>query len=104
MAGEVDVVAVKAKLNASGSYRFDVTLRHADQGWDHYADKWEVLTVDGKLLVRRVLLHPHVNEQPFTRSLGGVKIPNGINSVIVRGHDKIHASGGMDMKVKLPGR
>ena len=34
-AGEVDVEAVSFKQATDGSYRFDVTLRHADAGWDH---------------------------------------------------------------------
>ena len=67
LAGEVEVVSAKARSAGKDSFRFDVTLRHADAGWAHYADNWEVLTLDGKLLGRRVLLHPHDNEQPFTR-------------------------------------
>ena len=46
-----------------------VTLAHPDTGWDHYADGWEVVTGDGTSLGLRVLAHPHVDEQPFTRSL-----------------------------------
>ena len=46
-----------------------VTLSHPDTGWDHYADGWEVLAADGTRLGLRTLLHPHVTEQPFTRSL-----------------------------------
>ena len=46
-----------------------VTLAHPDSGWDHYADGWEVVSDDGASLGLRVLAHPHVNEQPFTRSL-----------------------------------
>lgn len=103
-AGEVDVINAKASLSSSGAYRFDVTLRHADQGWKHYADKWQILTVDGKQLGERVLLHPHVNEQPFTRSLGGVRIPAGIKSVLIRGSDKVHGIGGKVIKITLPGR
>ncbi len=48
--------------------RFDVTLTHPDTGWDHYADGWRVEDADGVILGTRVLGHPHVNEQPFTRS------------------------------------
>ncbi len=54
---------------------FDVTLSHPDTGWDHYADGWRVLDMQGNVLGVRVLHHPHVNEQPFTRSLGGISIP-----------------------------
>ena len=103
-AGEVTVVDAKAFKSRDNTYRFDVTLRHGDQGWKHYADNWEVLTVNGAVLGKRVLLHPHVNEQPFTRSLGGVRIPQGIKEVIIRGHDKIHKNGGKELKLVLPGR
>jgi len=64
--------------------RFDVTLSHPDTGWDHYADGWEVLDADGNSLGLRVLVHPHVAEQPFTRSLSGVSVPDGAPFVYVR--------------------
>lgn len=106
MAGEVDVVAAKARLvRSSGGtavWRFDVTLRHADAGWKHYADNWEILKLDGTLLGRRVLAHPHDNEQPFTRSLGGVKIRSSTQKVRVRGHDKVHGYGGKELVIDLP--
>ena len=101
-AGEVDVEAVKVERSGNGAYRFDVTLRHADEGWDHYADRWDVVAPDGAVLGSRVLLHPHDTEQPFTRSLDGVAIPDGIKSVIIRGHDKVHELGGKEMSVELP--
>ena len=101
-AGEVDVVNVAVKANAAGVYRFDVTLRHADEGWDHYADRWEIRDGEGTVLATRVLAHPHVDEQPFTRSLGGVKIPAGLNRVTVAAHDSQHGYGGSEMSVDLP--
>lgn len=61
-----------------------VTLSHPDTGWDHYADGWEVLDKDGNSLGLRVLAHPHVNEQPFTRSLSGVEIPAGTKTLFIR--------------------
>lgn len=67
---------VAATQTASG-WRFDVTLRHPDTGWDHYADGWRVLDMDGAELGMRVLAHPHETEQPFTRSLSGVQLPPG---------------------------
>jgi len=63
---------------------FSVTLSHPDSGWDHYADGWEVLDAEGNSLGIRELLHPHVTEQPFTRSLSGVQIPVGAQVVYVR--------------------
>ncbi|MEM8633020.1 MAG: hypothetical protein AAGF74_17485 [Pseudomonadota bacterium] len=67
-----------------GSYTVSVTIRHGDTGWDDYADGWRVEDADGEVLGFRELLHPHVNEQPFTRSLSGVVIPVGLAEVFVR--------------------
>lgn len=100
-AGEADVVGATAQKASNGTYSFDVTLRHADEGWDHYADAWDVLAPDGTPLGTRVLYHPHVDEQPFTRSLSGVKIP-GVTEVTIRAHDKIHEYGGREFTLKLP--
>ncbi len=100
-AGEVDVENVVVSQGAAGVYRFDVTLRHADSGWDHYADRWEIRDGEGTVLATRVLAHPHVNEQPFTRSLGGVALPASLNSVTVAAHDSEHGYGGVEMTVDL---
>ncbi len=102
LAGEVDVIDAKVSRATDGSYRFDVTLRHADEGWEHYADAWEVLAPDGTVLGTRTLLHPHVDEQPFTRSLSGVRIPDGVDQVTIRAHDSVHEYGGEEMVVVIP--
>lgn len=65
-------------------WEFSVTLRHGDTGWDHYADRWDILAEDGTVLATRTLRHPHVNEQPFTRSLHQVVLPDGTRRVFVR--------------------
>ena len=90
-AGEVAVVGVE--LTAIGpTWEAAVTLRHADAGWDHYADAWRLVTAEGTVLATRTLFHPHVDEQPFTRSLG-VTLPAGLRALYVEGHDKVHGWG-----------
>jgi hypothetical protein len=101
-AGQADIEKVDVERAADGSYSFHVTVRHADTGWDHYANAWSVLAPDGTLLGERVLYHPHVDEQPFTRSLSGVSIPDGISKVIVRARDSQHGEGGRSLEVELP--
>ena len=64
-------------------WNIHVTIEHPDTGWDHYADGWRVHDEEGKELGFRELRHPHVNEQPFTRSLTGVVIPDGTRKVFV---------------------
>ena len=100
--GEADVVGVAVVHTGQGVFRFDVTVKHDDTGWEHYADKWEIITPDGTLVGTRVLHHPHVGEQPFTRSLSGVRIPKSIDKVTVRAHDSVHAFGGGTKTVKIP--
>ncbi|QUS55165.1 hypothetical protein [Pseudovibrio brasiliensis] len=104
MAGDANVVAAKVTPQADSTYRFDVTVRHGDEGWDHYADAWEVLSEDGKVLAVRTLAHPHVNEQPFTRSLSGVQVPAGMDRVVIRARDSVHGYGGETLTVDLPDR
>jgi hypothetical protein len=70
-----------------GTYTFNVTLLHSDSGWEDYADAWRIKDMNGKVLGERKLAHPHVNEQPFTRSLSGVKIPDDVTSVVIEAHD-----------------
>ncbi|MCK7611384.1 hypothetical protein [Roseibium sediminicola] len=98
-----DVEIVKATATQSGSgWSFSVTLRHDDTGWDHYADLWQVFAPDGTLLGERVLLHPHENEQPFTRSLSGVDIPQDVNEVIIRARDNVHGVSPQEYRLTLP--
>ncbi len=66
-AGEADVVDVQVS-GSNGAYNFSVSVRHDDTGWEHFANRWEVVGEDGTVYGTRVLAHPHVNEQPFTRS------------------------------------
>ena len=100
MAGPADVIDAKA-TKTGGGWRFDVTVRHGDTGWEHYADAWRVVGPDGAVLGTRTLYHPHVDEQPFTRSLTGVSIPAGVTSVTIESHDKVHGWGGQTVVVPL---
>ena len=100
-AGEADVVKATIKKVGSIKFRIDATLAHADTGWDHYANKWDVLDLDGNLLGTRVLHHPHVDEQPFTRSLT-LEIPKSIAKVVIRAGDSVHEDGGKEMTLDVP--
>ena len=102
IAGEADVLKASAEKDGENRYRFTVTVAHKDTGWDHYADKWDILDPEGAVLGTRVLHHPHVDEQPFTRGLSGVTIPGHIQTVTVRAHDSVHAYGGKTVSVPLP--
>ena len=101
-AGEADVIEVNVKKNNKNSYNFSVTVFHKDTGWKHYANKWEIVGESGVSLGTRILHHPHVNEQLFTRSLSGVEIPNHVKTVTIHAHDSVHKYGGKVITIDLP--
>jgi hypothetical protein len=100
-AGEADVLAADVNCSVESVCSFSVSVRHDDKGWEHYANRWEILDTSGNVLGVRELAHPHENEQPFTRSLGNVKIHGDILEVVIRAHDSVHQYGGKELVVKL---
>ena len=106
--GNADVTFVKATLAGDGTWTFDVTVEHPDTGWEDYADGWDVVTPDGEVLkadpagaFTRTLAHPHVGEQPFSRSQSGITVPDGVVLVVVRAHDIVDGFGGREISVQL---
>lgn len=87
-----DVLSVQV-TGSPGAYQFVVEVASPDTGCDQYADWWEVVSEDGQLLYRRILLHSHVNEQPFFRSGGLVDI-DADTPVYIRAHLNTSGYGG----------
>jgi hypothetical protein len=99
---------VRAVQGQDGSWTFHVTVQHPDTGWEDYADGWDVVLPDGTVIkpdqdspFTRLLLHPHENEQPFTRSQSGIVIPPEVTEVHVRAHDLVDGYGGRVVVVDL---
>jgi hypothetical protein len=106
--GNADIVHVRAIGASDGRWTFQVTVQHPDTGWEDYADGWDVVIPDGTVLksspgdsFTRLLAHPHVDEQPFTRSQSGILIPEGVTLVRVRAHDLVDGFGGREVVVDL---
>lgn len=93
---------VEARAEKTGmSWRVDVTIRHPDTGWDHYADGWEVRDADGNRLGTRELHHPHVEEQPFTRALVNVDLPDGTREIFIRAHCSVDGWTGDAVRIEV---
>ncbi len=103
-AGEPSVLDATATANANGTYVISATIFHKDEGWKHYANKFDVLGEDGSVLATRTLYHPHVDEQPFTRTISNVAVPVGTTTVTIRAHDSVHGNGSRTFTLKLPRR
>ena len=103
-----DVLFVDARQTGKESWTFSVKVQHPDVGWDDYADGWDVVLPDGSVAkpdagspFTRLLLHPHVGEQPFTRSQSNITIPADVTAVSVRAHDLVDGFGGREVVVDL---
>ncbi len=101
-AGEADVVKVDIEARGARLYKFDVTIAHKDEGWEHYVDWWEVVTADGTVLAKRSIFNPHDGVSSFTSALVGVKIPPTVKEVTVRAHDMVHEYKGKSMSLAVP--
>ncbi len=86
---------------ANGAWTLHVTLEHKDTGWEHYADAWRIVSARGDVIGTRTLYHPHVKEQPFTRSLTDVVIPDNIAVVYIEAHDTVHGWSQDRVKVDM---
>ena len=95
-----DVVDVE--VEGDGSYTFAVTVESPDTGWDKYADEWQIIGEGGSILGVRALTHPHVDEQPFTRSLAGVSVPDG-SVVEVAARDSVEGYCGKSVSLTVGG-
>ena len=94
------IVAAEAQKSGMG-WKISVTLKHPDTGWDHYADGWEVRDMAGNVLGHRALAHPHGHNEPFTRSLSSVMIPDGTRKVIIRARCNRDGWGEQVYKLRL---
>jgi hypothetical protein len=99
--GEVQILAADLRNSEGTHWSLNVTLKHGDTGWDHYADSWRIVDNKENVLGNRVLAHPHVTEQPFTRGLSSVKIPEGITTIYIEAHDKVHGWTRNRLKVAI---
>ena len=97
------VVSVRMVYRSDESWDIHVEVFHNDEGWDHYANIWQVVDAgDGSVLGERILAHPHDTEQPFVRSLSGVRISSATRNILVRSRCNLHDSGGKEIRVELP--
>ena len=55
----------------------------------------------GNEIGKRTLYHPHVNEQPFTRSLNNLHIYSDVDVVYVEAHDSKHGWSPDKVKIKM---
>ncbi|WP_372988711.1 hypothetical protein [Sulfitobacter sp.] len=84
-------------IQKDGLWSFTVTISHKDTGWEHFSDAWRIVDQSGKQIAIRELIHPHVDEQPLTRSLSGIDLPDDLTEVGIQVRDTV---GGWNPELK----
>lgn len=93
---------VGADLTPDGdTWTLDVTIASPYDSPERYADGWRVLDPDGTVLGEMELGHDHADEQPFTRTQTGLEIPDGVEKIVVEGHDLENGYGGGTVSLDL---
>lgn len=99
-AGEVAIKFVEFERQGL-TWRVEVTVEHADTGWEHYANAWRIVNEQGDVFAERILHHPHVDEQPFARSQTGITIPAAERQLIIEARDNVHGWSADRVRVDL---
>lgn len=97
-----DVRAVDIRRAEDGTYTLDVTISSPYDTAERYADGWRVLDQKGEVLGTHHLSHDHASEQPFTRTMTGLVVPNGVTRVTVQARDLLAGYGGATVTVAVP--
>ena len=107
-APDADITNVYARQEKNGTWTFHVSVRHPDRSYDDFADGWDLVTGAGQVLkveshhrFTKVVRRPHLKEQPFTRTVKGVVIPESVEKLKVRAHDSRAGFGGKEVLVHL---
>ncbi|MBL4743129.1 MAG: hypothetical protein JKX87_00560 [Cycloclasticus sp.] len=100
-ANEVDILSADLRNSSGDWWTTNVTIEHKDTGWEHYVDQWRVVDETGNVLGNRVLHHPHVDEQPFTRGTADINIPKGTVTIYIEAHDTVHGWSPNRLKIDM---
>ena len=99
--GECADVIDATITSSEGGYTVSATVQSADTGWDKYADAIVIRIPEGDTIGVRELTHPHVDEQPFTRSIT-LELPTGVGEIVVAANDSVDGLCGVTVLVEVP--
>lgn len=97
-----DVIDATIESDGASGWTVRATISSPYDTPQRYADAWRVLDGEGTVLAVRDLAHDHAAEQPFTRALSGVEIPDGVTTVTIEGRDRANGWGGATFDLDVP--
>ena len=96
-----DVLGATAEQDDDGTWNVSATLSSPYDSAQRYADAWRIVGADGTVYGTRELAHDHAAEQPFTRDLSSVEIPEDVIEVTIEGRDQVSGWGGESFTLTL---
>ena len=96
-----NVLSATVKHRGGNQFDFEVTVSSPYDSPERYADGFRVMEINGNVLGERMLFHDHADEQPFTRDLRGVIIPQGVTMVVIQSRDQKYGYGGKQVEVLI---
>ncbi len=97
-----DIRSAELQDNGDGTFDLAATVSSPYDTPERYADAFRALDADGTVLGIRELTHDHAGEQPFTRTLNGLEIPEDVETITVEGRDLANGWGGASVQVTVP--
>jgi hypothetical protein len=95
-----DIIDATAEQTNLG-WTFNVTVSSPYDSADRYADAWRIIGPEGTVYGTRELAHDHAAEQPFTRTIQAVEIPDDVDVVTIEGRDQANGWGGRTFELTL---
>jgi hypothetical protein len=95
-----DVIAVSTTPGPEG-VTFNVTISSPYDTPQRYADAFRVRSPRGEVYGVRELAHDHATEQPFTRDLSDVALPEVVTEVVIEARDSRNGWGGRTQTVSF---
>ena len=78
----------------SDLFTFQVMISSPYASAERHTDAVRVIGDDGVVYGILELTHPHAGQQPFSRTLRDVEIPESVTKVIIEGRDSTYGWGG----------
>ncbi len=101
LAQKADVIEAKVKKSFGGKYVAYVKIDHKDEGYEHFADRWEIFDQNGKRLTIRIIFSPTTEKETIESYLYGFAVPEGTKKLIFKAHCNKDGWGGKEYVLNL---
>lgn len=100
LAKEVEISKVELEPT-SATWTVHVTLRHDDEGYDHYVNGWRIVDAKKNVLASQEIYHPHNKKKSFTDNKSNITIPKDAKIIFLEAQAKPHGWGKQRVRIDM---